>query len=452
MGNSETPGSSGNPTNQAVVGTAVKAAAQQAHGSTPSDTAWVDVAVPIALETGWTMAVLFGQLSSGADDRQVLPTEHELSEEDRVSVELTRLSCLLTKLKDAIPQDAIPRNGHQIDTNVEPLQKAYGVLSTSSANADGTSQLGKAGLNRALLPVNVGLLADLACASREVELAYQVGRSIRDTANPPSPMPPAQPSGAESPGATAPSVDRLAGRDRLPELRTQLKHDRVAVIQEWLKALGPHLPADSAAVVSKSLGRWSDFASTAFDDKTPGRLRSPAQTNSVVNQMIESLLRQGDVWLSLLTGQQATAGLLTPEGYVAAGEAALGRSARIVVRVVQTLLGCTCSTYFGFGSGYFSCCLVPWWCRYGMDADCRYRRLSRYYGKGNRSSDGEASSGGRAADLCRRQTGCDCLGCYEPTAGRSDQQRCLAIASERRARLCSAWEVLIRTSPPGVGL
>jgi hypothetical protein len=51
--------------------------------------------------------------------------------------------------------------------------------------------------------------------------------------------------------------------------------------------------------------------------------------------MIESLLRQGDVWLSLLTGQQATAGLLTPEGYVAAGEAALGRSARIVVRVLQ---------------------------------------------------------------------------------------------------------------------
>jgi hypothetical protein len=306
----------------------VRAAAQQAQGSTPSDNAWVDVAVPVALETGWTMAVLFGQLSSGANDGQVLPTEHELSERDRVHVELTRLSCLLTTLKKAIPQD-----GHQITTNVEPLQKAYGEQSTSSKNGHGTSQLGmsKAGLNEALLPINVGLLADLACASREVELAYQVGRSLRDTANPPSPMPLALPPGAESPGATAPSVDRLGERDRLHVL----EHDRVAVIQEWLKSLGPHLPADSAAVVSKSLGRWSDFASTAFDDKTPGRLRSPAQTNSVADEMIESILRQGDVWLSLLTGQQATAGLLTPEGYVAAGEAALGRSARIVVRVVQ---------------------------------------------------------------------------------------------------------------------
>jgi hypothetical protein len=326
MGNSETSGSSDKPTDQTGDGTVVKAAAQRAQGSTPSDNAWVDVAVPVALETGWTIAVLFGQLSSGANDGQVLPTEHELSERDRVHVELTRLSCLLTTLKKAIPQGS-----HQMTTNVEPLQKAYDEQSTSSKNAHATSQLGmsKAALNEALLPLNIGLLADLACASREVELAYQVGRSLRDTANPPSPM--ALPPGAESPGATAPNVDRQAGRDRLHVL----EHDRVAVIQEWLKSLGPHLPADSAAVVSKSLGRWSDFASTAFDNKTPGRLRSPAQTNSVADQMIESLLPQGDVWLSLLTGQQATAGLLTPEGYVAAGEAALGRSARIVVRVVQ---------------------------------------------------------------------------------------------------------------------
>jgi len=46
-------------------------------------------------------------------------------------------------------------------------------------------------------------------------------------------------------------------------------------------------------------------------------------------------LQQGDVWLNLLVGTQILDGLLTPEAHVAAGEAALARSARIIRRVVR---------------------------------------------------------------------------------------------------------------------
>src|SRR5262249_56753087 len=42
------------------------------------------------------------------------------------------------------------------------------------------------------------------------------------------------------------------------------------------------------------------------------------------------VLQEGEVRLMLLIGARSTSGLLTPEGYVAAGEAALSRSARIV--------------------------------------------------------------------------------------------------------------------------
>jgi len=52
-------------------------------------------------------------------------------------------------------------------------------------------------------------------------------------------------------------------------------------------------------------------------------------------RMREYLLPQGDIWLLLLTGACSTSGLLSPEGYVAAGEAALRRSTAIIRRVLQ---------------------------------------------------------------------------------------------------------------------
>jgi hypothetical protein len=64
--------------------------------------------------------------------------------------------------------------------------------------------------------------------------------------------------------------------------------------------------------------------------RVPTRYRSGLE---VAGELYDSLLTQGDAWLNLLTGLESTDRLLTPEGYVAAGEAALGRSARILRRI-----------------------------------------------------------------------------------------------------------------------
>jgi hypothetical protein len=198
---------------------------------------------------------------------------------------------------------------------------------------------------------NLGILTWLAAAGREVELAYQLGRSLRDTANPPLRSDPGQ------------AADE--SRQIYDAVWYQLSRGRVAKLQEWLATLSKPLPDDSAAIVSASIGRWGDLASTIFDPATPGRLRgaprrqghagkktprghagppeppvpdtgggSYPSEQDVAGELYRSLLPQGDAWLNLLTGAEDSSGLLTPEGYVAAGEAALGRSARIIKRIV----------------------------------------------------------------------------------------------------------------------
>jgi hypothetical protein len=120
----------------------------------------------------------------------------------------------------------------------------------------------------------------------------------------------------------------------------QLAHGRIAKLQEWLGTLSDALPDKTAAVVAGSLGRWSDFAAMAFGSEeaakpAPSRLKSASDKTPVTSSMRNYLLAQGDVWLMLLTGEQATDGLLTPEGYVAAGEAALHRSGVIIRGVIR---------------------------------------------------------------------------------------------------------------------
>ena len=119
--------------------------------------------------------------------------------------------------------------------------------------------------------------------------------------------------------------------------------DRIATLQGWLAELSsdlpPHadlssgLPAQAAAVVAASLGRWSELAAVTAHT-TRARLKDRGRTE-VAKTMYEYLLRQGDLWLGLLTGARSTSGLLSPDGYVAAGELALRRSAAIIRRILQ---------------------------------------------------------------------------------------------------------------------
>lgn len=245
-------------------------------------------AVQLALCAGWTIAVLYGTIQAPAADVTELPTRHELQPDQRRVLELKRLGHLLEQLaiRPGIQGSGLPTE-------------------VPASDADETA------LRGTLPALNLMILEALAVGPPEVELAYELGRSLRDTANPP-------------PEREAPHA---------PALARQLGRGRIAKLQEWLATLSAQFPQHTAAIVATSLGRWSEFAAVTVQTTKP-RVKKGQPVN-VAKTMRDYLLPQGDLWLMLLTGARSTSGLLSPEGYVAAGELALHRSAAIVRQVIR---------------------------------------------------------------------------------------------------------------------
>jgi hypothetical protein len=274
--------------------------------TTPAGTTTGTATAPLAVSIGWTMALLFGALPQRDVPPDRLPTEHELPPARRVELEVKRVNALLASLGEALsPGQPLPvQDVGEIGGTVDPTGRTW------QPDEDSRQRLRK---------TNVDILTWLAREDRDLGLAYQLGRSLRDTANPPLRF--------------AAGTDEAAA---VPDaLRYQLSRARVAKLQEWLATLADRLPADSAAIVGASIGRWSDLVATVLVPGAPGKLtpRSPS-ASEVAARMRESLLPQGDTWLNLLVGVESSAGLLTPEGYVAAGEAALSRTARIIRQIL----------------------------------------------------------------------------------------------------------------------
>jgi hypothetical protein len=296
----------------------------------------------VALYAGWTMAVLYGTIpgdpAAAAHDAQtvhapaaldkpedaaapasghpaVLPTVNELPPAERRKLELARLDHLLS---DLLPE-------------INSSSKVAAVPASNDGDEPGTRK-------SKLDALNLDILTALTAKPPELQLAYQLGRSLRDTANPPN--------------------------DAAEGLAEQLGRRRIARLQQWLVTLSPEFPDLTGAVVAGSLGRWSDLASVTVGTNAtrqartsmpgaseaagtnptgqarismPGLRRLPAEGRqaSIAQSMRTYLLQQGDIWLMLLTGELATSGLLTPEGYVTAGEAALHRSGAIVRGVIR---------------------------------------------------------------------------------------------------------------------
>ena len=241
----------------------------------------------LALEAGWTMAVLYGKIEPIPRGQfPGLPTANELQPADRRKLESDRLGHLL-RLLAAMPGFA----GSSLPTEVP----------APDANEEAWEQ--------ALRRLNLDILCALAATRQQTQLAYELGRSLRDTANPPDQHPPTL------------AQSRVFARDR------------IAALQGWLAELTSQFPPQTAAVVATSLGRWSDFATIAAGT-SGARLKSGDHTK-LAETMYKYLLRQGDLWLMLLTGAYSTSGLLSLEGYVAAGELALRRSATIIRGVLK---------------------------------------------------------------------------------------------------------------------
>jgi len=255
--------------------------------------------VQLALYAGWTMAVLYGSIPE-LPTLRTLPTVNELPPPERRKLERDRLRNLLTAL---LPDFA----GSSRLARVPVGEK------------DGETR------SLILQRLNLDILEALTAERPAIQLAYELGRSLRDTANPPD--------GANPPDAAT------AG------LAHQLARQRVSKLQEWLVTLAPEFPQPTAAVVAASLGRWSDLAAVTVGANQRRQVRGwlhdlrrlPARWRRapIAASMRAYLLQQGDVWLMLLIGELATSGLLTPEGYVSAGEAALRRSAAIVRGVLR---------------------------------------------------------------------------------------------------------------------
>jgi hypothetical protein len=255
--------------------------------------------VQLALEAGWTMAVLYGRIESVPPDGLLgLPTANELQAADRRKLELDRVRHLLKSLAQ-MPEFSDSGLSDVVPPGFEAQPEA-------------------------LKELNLSILCGLAAAQSQAQLAYELGRALRDTANPPDTHPQdGHPRGENLPGGHPPAT----------ALSAQFARRRITTLQGWLAALSGELPDRAAAVVSASLGRWSEFAAT-LASTTTAQLRYD-RTRTVDAAMSGYLLRQGDLWLMLLTGTRSTAGLLSPEGYVAAGELALRRSVVIIRRILK---------------------------------------------------------------------------------------------------------------------
>jgi hypothetical protein len=267
------------------------------------------VCVPAAFDLGWTMAGLASLTVSDVDIgdiQRLLPTEYELGRVRRAGVEATRLGCLTATLTAQClsSQERMPAN--EIVALQGDLKEEAPTWSKIKDD---------------LITVHMKFLEAFACAGRPLLLAYQLGRSVRDT--------------VLSPATARTSELNAKGMPKtIRALQDEFNKSRITTLQEWLATLAPHFPANGAGAVKTSLGRWSEWVSASFDDSAPGALRQGQTKDSLANKGAPMLLRQGDTWLSILVGTQNLNGVLTPEAYLAAGESALSRSARIIRRVV----------------------------------------------------------------------------------------------------------------------
>jgi hypothetical protein len=140
---------------------------------------------------------------------------------------------------------------------------------------------------RSLEELNLAILGTLAAARPEIELAYELGRALRDTVN--------------SAGAETDMSSQTA------TLARQLAYGRVSRLQQWLAILSTQFPRHTAAIVAASIGRWSEFAAVTVG---PGNsmLKNGDQAK-LASQMGFYLLGQGDLWLRLLVGTDPASGL-----------------------------------------------------------------------------------------------------------------------------------------------
>lgn len=247
----------------------------------PSGAEQLNDAVPLVLDLGWTIAALRN------------PPAHAESSNPWSSVEEPTAQDQ-TKIQSAVVRALVQRLSAFSLLAVEPTlpqvpSEDLGVLSTLNA-------------------LDLAFRTTFAAARPELTLSYELGMLLAEVSK-------VSRSGCSETGPWNRAFDR----------------ERVSPIQAKLAILAPHFPDDSAMIVKSSVGRWAAF----LDVWTEKPLRGARPDDANAQAPRRYLVDQVGVWRNILLGVEATGALLTPEAYVAAGEAALSRTVRIVRRVIR---------------------------------------------------------------------------------------------------------------------
>jgi hypothetical protein len=117
--------------------------------------------IQLALYAGWTMAVLYGNLQDQPAEVAQLRTVNELQPPQRRALELARLQHLLHQLSST-PAIAPARLTPKIPASADSVE-----------------------FNGEIADLHLTVLKALTAGPPDPLLAYQLGRSLRDTVNPP---------------------------------------------------------------------------------------------------------------------------------------------------------------------------------------------------------------------------------------------------------------------------
>jgi hypothetical protein len=154
------------------------------------------------------------------------------------------------------------------------------------------------GRQPAIRALHVALLSTLTAADFRLGKAYGLGRSLADTCREP---------------------------ESWAELQAEFEPMRVTRLRARIDDLASAFPGHAGHSVSESLGRWADFVA-----KPPTKKTAEAE-----KQALSALVRQGQLWRSLLSGEKAGPDMLEIPDYLDAAGRLLRTTRRLVWRFVR---------------------------------------------------------------------------------------------------------------------
>jgi hypothetical protein len=225
---------------------------------------------------GWLMAQLYGPLQRPRGTETAhLPTVAELDTDERMTLAFAELKHLLGP---------------------------YSTLSNTDVE-NAWNAAGHEGFAEKVIALHLDLLAQLIDDPEQLS-AYQLGRALSDTCWLP---------------------DEKAGADFF--LR-EFGHYRLATLQTWLAQANGTLAPQSAAILSRSLGNWQDWA-----EVNASRIRSGWDTAH--RTVIDALRAQARAWHAVLAGEPESLSPASPDAWIQAGQTILRMTRTLMLAVLR---------------------------------------------------------------------------------------------------------------------